>query len=283
MKRIVWLASYPRSGNTWLRVLLENLRAGGTQPVSINALSTAYASDRALFETCTGLEAADLSPAEIARLRPAAYRELARRAEADVLLKVHDAYRPGDDAPPLFPQEATRAVVYVIRNPLDVCLSWAAHQGQDVETAIAQLNDPSYALHRHRHRPGLHLDTVLRTWRAHVQSWMDAPLPLHVVRYEDLLAHTADTFEAVVRFLGWTDDRGRIEQAVRFSRFERLQAQERAASFREKPARPAPFFRRGQSGGWRTDLTARQVEQVVAAQHDVMARFGYLHDGAARR
>ena len=69
MKGIVWLASYPKSGNTWVRILLSNLLRGSDAPVSINALDpTPIASARHMFDDRLGIAASDLTPREIARL-----------------------------------------------------------------------------------------------------------------------------------------------------------------------------------------------------------------------
>ncbi|MEJ2083836.1 MAG: sulfotransferase, partial [Acidobacteriota bacterium] len=38
MTGIVWLASYPKSGNTWLRAFLMNFLDPGKRPVDINQL-----------------------------------------------------------------------------------------------------------------------------------------------------------------------------------------------------------------------------------------------------
>ena len=71
MNGIIWLASYPKSGNTWFRVFLTNLRGEEDGPAQINKLgSTPIASARGIFDDEAGIEASDLTPDEIDRLRP---------------------------------------------------------------------------------------------------------------------------------------------------------------------------------------------------------------------
>lgn len=66
MSGIVWLASYPKSGNTWLRVFLANSLRNAETPADINALETGHiASARNLFEELAGVEASDLTSAQI--------------------------------------------------------------------------------------------------------------------------------------------------------------------------------------------------------------------------
>src|ERR1035438_8198169 len=66
MSEIVWLASYPKSGNTWLRVFLSNFLRPNAVPADINELEFGVgAHDRALFDSALGVESADLTEEEI--------------------------------------------------------------------------------------------------------------------------------------------------------------------------------------------------------------------------
>jgi hypothetical protein len=278
MSGIVWLASFPKSGNTWFRVFLQNLLAAKESPADINRLGLPIVSARKRFEHAVGLEASDLKPDEIARLRPQATEIMARTAKEPLVLKIHDAYRPADGDPPIVSATATACTVYLVRNPLDVAISWAHHRGQSLDRAIDDLCNPRFQLGGSVKRISQQLPQIIRDWSSHARSWMAAPVRMHVVRYEDLLTHPVDTFEAAVRFIGWPFDRPQIERAERFSRFDVISAQERETPFREKSPRTNRFFRQGRSGMWQTLLTPAQVDRVVEAHADVMHRFGYLTD-----
>ena len=124
MGNIIWLASYPKSGNTWFRIFLTNLRGDNDQPADINDLDcTPIASARESFDDEVGIEASDLTPDEIDRLRPAVYETLAAHADEPLFMKVHDAYTLVDGASPLFPKTATRelfisfAIPWMWRSP----------------------------------------------------------------------------------------------------------------------------------------------------------------------
>ncbi len=82
MRNIIWLASYPKSGNTWFRVFLTNLLWGGGEPVEINKLMrTPVAGARDLFDETVGINASDLSHDEVDRFRPDLYRYLSDQAK----------------------------------------------------------------------------------------------------------------------------------------------------------------------------------------------------------
>ena len=115
----------------------------------------------------------------------------------------------------------------------------------------------------------------LGPWRDHVDSWLGAPFPVHLVRYEDMHDDPHATFAAVAAFLGLPSDRERVATAVEAAAFPRLQAQERAMGFIEKPIQAPAFFREGRVDGWRQVLTAEQATRIVAAHGAVMRRCNY--------
>jgi hypothetical protein len=82
-------------------------------------------------------------------------------------------------------------------------------------------------------------------------------------------------FTAVVAFLGLPCDRERITAAVDAASFARLQEQERATGFIEKPRRAAAFFREGTVDGWRRSLLPEQAAHIAAAHGNVMRRCNY--------
>ena len=72
-----------------------------------------------------------------------------------------------------------------------------------------------------------------------------------------------------------------IRRAVAFADFAELRRQEQDKGFRETRARPGGhFFRRGEAGGWRDELSAEQVARIEAAHAPMMRRLGYEPAGA---
>lgn len=282
---IYWLASYPKSGNTWMRILLTNYLRNAEQPADINHLDGGpIASARQTFDDNVGVEASDLTQDEIERYRPYVYETLSDAAQEPVFLKVHDAFTLTPEGIPLMSKRATAGVLYLLRNPLDVSVSFAHHSAQPVERAVENMNDPDFAFVDNPHRLHNQLRQRLLTWSHHVTSWVDEPgLRVLVVRYEDMRADPISGFTEVIRFCGLDTDPERIAKAVDFSRFERVKSQEEEHGFGEKMPRAESFFRKGVVGSWREGLSEEQAAQLVAQHGDVMRRFGYdadLHLGA---
>lgn len=282
-KGIWWLASYPKSGNTWTRAFLSNLLSEQDEAVDINALQTgAIASSREWVEDAIGHDISELSHDEVDALRPAAYRWLAANADTDYH-KIHDAYSYLPDGQALIPKDATRGAVIIIRNPLDVISSYANHCAIGIEKSLECICSPQHALGRSDRRQSNQLRQRLSTWSDHVESWLDADIPKCVVRYEDLKADPLRRFAEITRFLEIEKSDDEIAAAVERSRFENLRRQEDEGGFVEKTPKVKNFFRRGRVGGWREDLTPEQVARVVQVNHSGMKRLGYPIEECAQK
>ena len=285
--RIVWLASYPRSGNTWTRALLANLLSAADEPVSVNRIAAGAdldSYDREEFEEWTGASSGSCTDDEADLLRPAFHRARAARADArrpgeggrPLFGRVHDAFHRNRAGEWLFPDDATAGAVYVLRNPLDVAVSWAFFSGrEDFAHSIAMLNDCGACL---AGRGALQLRQRLLDWSGHVRSWTAVPFPVLVVRYEDMLADTVGQLRRIARFLRLEEagDESRLRCAVAFSSCARLRQGEEREGFSERRFGSSRFFfRSGRAGDWRRHLSAAQARSVVRAHAGTMAAFGY--------
>lgn len=275
---IVWLASYPRSGNTWLRAFLTNYLRDAGDCASINAL--AGGSDvirREVFDEHLGLSSSDLTPAEVLRLRPRLHMLVGAELPRPSFVKVHDACVRTGGGTLLFPPAVSLGAIYLVRNPLDVAVSSMHFWNWPAARSVAELCRPEAVLSQPA--GGLHpvLPQPLRSWSGHVESWLNqGELPVHAVRYEDMLADPGAAFGAILRFAGIEPDGARLGRAVEHSRFTRLRAQEERCGFAEKPPTARFFFRSGRAGTWRDTLSRGEVRLLIDAHGPLMERFGYL-------
>lgn len=279
MKGIFWLASYPKSGNTWLRVLLTNYLRNADQPADINELDiTGFGFDRETFDEWLGVESADLTRRQIKYYRPLVYERMASETSEPLFLKVHDVFEYNCEGRPIFSKQATAGAIYLIRNPLDVVVSYAHHQNKTVDEMIHFMNRNNAKL-AGSNKPGRQLPQKLTSWSNHVRSWTNEPgLRILVVRYEDMLDEPAKKFTAILRFAELEIDQKRVRKAVEFSSFQRLKAQESAHGFSEKQPTAKSFFRQGKSGSWRETLSEIQIRQLINDHRTMMRRFGYLDE-----
>lgn len=279
---IVWLASYPKSGNTWTRTFLHNLFGilrGESAEQDINAINefTTWDLSAKRYEPHIGKSILEATREEIAATRPKIQAEVAAETSGLALVKTHHALVM-DRGHPTLNFAVTSGAVYLVRNPLDVAVSFAHHMGAGIDDAIGQMG-----------AEGLETEVTEKTvyevygsWSEHVASWTLRPhRAVCVLRYEDLLDEPFGTFAKLTRHLLLQPTPEQMDEAIARSSFERLRAQEDANGFREKPESAERFFREGKAGQWRKALSRRQVRRIVEAHGEQMRRFGYLSDDIA--
>lgn len=301
MPGVLWLASYPKSGNTWVRAFIANYLVNAKSPVPINDLPEFVRGDgpKHYYEDVLGFPIGDsLSVKETQELRLILHEKFAHESQNTTIVKTHNAIAYLEDLPTINP-EATEGAVYVMRNPLDLAMSYAHHYGMRFDEAIEKLAWEQNSLGGTERQ----VFQFLGSWSEHVQSWTQAPgLKLYLMRYEDMLLKPSETFAGLVKFLDLPEDPARCEMAIKFSSFDSLASQEKAEGFVEAvPAKEHAaflgkkvveipqtatfhgekrirFFRQGKLGAWRDQLTSEQVERITSDHREVMERHGYLDE-----
>jgi hypothetical protein len=277
MGNVVWLASYPKSGNTWLRAFLANLIANRPTPVPLAELSNygRLEADPELYSRIAGRPSTQLDFDQLCRLRPQVHAAIAAAAPRTVFVKTHSMAGVHDGVPLLTPQVSAGAIC-VVRNPLDVAISMSHHFGIGIDAAIDYLGDDNAATGN----DDLFVSEFLGSWSTHAKSWADIESPrILVLRYEDLLDKPAKGFGKVARLVGLDADRGRVERAIRNASFQNLAGMERRDGFVEVPIKGKHFFRAGRANQWRDVLSREQVTHIIARHREQMTRFRYVPAG----
>jgi aryl sulfotransferase len=276
---IYWLASYPKSGNTWFRIVLANLLKESDEPVDLNDIHTGMiASCRSWMEDALGVDTGDLSHDELDVLRPQVYRWYSEQIDSPKYHKIHDACSV-ENKTPLVPAEGCLGALYFIRNPLDVAISFANHSACTIDEAIQMMGNPQFALCNSKRRQVSQLRQWLLSWSMHVNSWAQAK-DIHrlVIRYEDMKATPHETFSKALHFLQIHPSETDLERALANAHIDKLQQQEEESGFCEKPFNVTRFFRKGIVGDWENTLTEAQIAQIIADHGSVMQTYGYLDD-----
>ena len=279
MAGIIWLASYPKSGNTWLRLFLANYFAAN-RPLDLNTAISLGVGDSGveLFRTA-GLGSSDPVPKLVEPLRPVVHRHLAQRNGKGVtFVKTHNACIHVAGAPLITP-EATAGAILIVRNPFDVAVSFAHHSGMPIDRAVEALATDTFYVPA----DARYVDQYPTSWRRFQASWIDAAgLKPLVLRYEDMVRSARDAFGLVLSFLHVPRDDARLAESIRATDFTALAKQEKSKGFVEgDPEGKLPFFREGRVGAWRDVLTSEQVEYLRKACLTELVRLGYAGaDGA---
>jgi hypothetical protein len=248
------------------------------EPVHFNQLhSTPISSGRTLFDENAGVSSSDLSLEEIENLRPEIYREIARNSNDILFQKVHDAWKTNSAGNSIFPDDVTKAVIYFIRNPLDIAVSFAHHSSSTLEKTVKKMNDPDNAFCEKPGKLYNQLRQDLLNWSGHVGSWInDSGLPVVVLRYEDMLEDPYREFKKALDFIGLEFPENKIRCAIENSEFNKLKELEGKEGFNEKPIKMGLFFREGRSGTHRNHLDDNLVKEIISVHGKVMREYGYL-------
>lgn len=278
LKRIIWLASYPKSGNTFFRIFLDNILDSSDTFRSINQLSrTIGASSRTLIDNFSGVSSANLTEAEIEELRPKVYRSLVEQSDDLLFLKVHDAWKKTPSGKPIFPADVTKGVIYIVRNPLDIAVSFSYHSSRDIDATIQSINSKEYAFCKNPKKLNNQVKQSLSDWSGHIKSWLDeSGLPAFVIKYEDMLNYPDSSFRKALSFLDIHVEEDVFQKAINASKFNVLKNTEEKEGFIEKPIKMKSFFREGKSGSWKNIVNDYQLNELVDNHHIQMKRFGYI-------
>ena len=275
-KNIIWLASYPKSGNTWFRAIIAYLYRKGTFDINQLDISPIYSS-RIFIEKETGIDTTELTSEEADELRISLFDK--PYGTFPTFFKIHDALTFFPDDRPIIPLDKTFATVYFIRNPLDVAVSFAFHSAKTFEKTIENMNNSKFTIAASSKKYNNQLRQLLLSWSEHVKSWTEqSVIPVHTVRYEDMKTDTLQTFKKAIDFIGLEKTELQIKQAIEKSDFAILSQQEKECGFKEKMIKSKSFFRKGEIGDWRNYLDEKMKNEIIKNHNTIMKQFGYLDD-----
>lgn len=279
-KNIIWLASYPKSGNTWFRSFVTAIKNGGE--VDINDLKTeGIFSNKITFEDHLDIDADDFWASQIDQFKRLSINYQSSISEEKMFIKIHDLYSFSEfDSMPIVPSESTLAAIYFVRNPLDVSISMANHNGQTIDQVIdLVMTNPKARISKNKNYLQNQFPQWIGTWNNHVESWKHInSFPVYFVRYEDMKQYPLVTFSKILQNVGYTASEEEIKSAIDTTRFENLKSQELEFGFRERPKSTKSFFNKGEMGQWKNQLSQEQIKKIKQCNEPMMREFGYWED-----
>ncbi len=275
-KKIIWLASYPKSGNTWVRIFLANYLNTSNTAISINNINSAIiSSSRQLFDKSSAVLSSNLTHDEIDNLRPKFYEELSDEINHVQFIKTHDAHTYNTNHKPIFPQSATFGVIHIVRNPADVAVSFANHLNTTYSKSIKNLNNPNYQLSAKTKGLNKQLRQILLDWSMHYESWKTSGHNYLLVRYEDMIQQPEHEFKRIVEFSGLKYQHKKLLKAIENSSFHKLKEEENNSTFRERPMKSKIFFRKGQVDNWKNELSIEQIKTLAQKHTKIIKELKY--------
>lgn len=252
---ITWLASYPKSGNTWLRFLLYAYLFGDIR-----------------------------TSGDINRKIPGIHRQPTAKPDEGESLFIKTHFLLGERHPHL---PLTERAVYIKRHPKDILLSGLNYHRMTGALPENQTDEQYARIFIARGADPIWIAHGFGTWDQHLTSWTTTDrFPVHVTTYERLKSDAAGELAQVLRFIGHEPDDARIEAAVKAAHFDQL----RALEIREKTSgeqdklfpgvvkrtkAPRFFMNKGRSGQSLDSIAPGLDALFERGFADAMRRHGY--------
>jgi hypothetical protein len=285
-----FVVSYPKSGNTWIRLAATAYTIPDVEPSELVAFDDQnsrvsrvmrFTDQRQYYyRSVSPIQIEDASlPVEV-RLRPAAMLVLEREvsiATADIppLVKSHHFYGEVNDIP-LWHSDWADRVVNPVRDPREICCSYSEHLGKTYEETADFMARVGARTTGEEDLD--HVHHFFSSWSNHVRGWLEADdIPVCTVRYEDLHAQPAQTFYEVFDFLDFPNlSEERVQRAVENTRFDKIKEAEKEQGFVEQSDDQDHFFRSGKTDGWKEELPTEVARKIEEDHGEMMEKLGYL-------
>lgn len=278
---IIWISSYPKSGNTWVRMFQKALHTDPETGFDLHYLpnSVGICNCKNMYRSVGAPTENFRTLGDVMQSRVPFQRQLSKaHAGRAVYMKTHAINAPLDGIEMFDPSLAALAVV-IVRNPFDVVASHFSHFGGDREQLIAEINLPNRCIDLGKKDV---LPVMVGSWRLNVLSWIHRnPMPKVILRYEDLHGDDGTLWNSIARDIFCADDPKQIEYAIRATQFGALQQLESETGFREKHKNSDRFFARGEVGYGYDELNRAERDRIWEPAAPLAERLGYSLEGGA--
>ena len=272
---VIWIVSYPKSGNTWMRSLLREyfLMSTGDEPFESNDTVPYY------YHTVSPRPLESLGSHELAQIRPAAMMHMlalhkSRIKSAPCILVKSHMLSAEFHGIPLFSPLWMNKAIYIHRDPRDILPSYADHMGHDHARTVEIMNNPTAEIGVPPAVP-----SVTSSWSNHVMSWVDNErVNTCVTSYEKMHEDPWAVLEGVLKFCGVEPNMDVFDDVIEASKFSKMQALETKQGFCEKTKHQEKFFRRGIVGSHKDEVVEFHIKQIEHDHKGMMVSLGYLNE-----
>ncbi len=267
MKNIVWIASYPKSGNTWIRSIIA---LGIFGKLDLNKLGLQIASFSNCIKNIIEINKKLTQKGDIRNFWDEAQKKICHNLNKNkVFLKTHNLAARYDTIN--FPNESySHKAIYVIRDPRDVSISYSHHFNVSLNEAIhSLLNEGRFLLNDEDYSK----NEFLSSWGNHVNSWKLCKFPVLFIKYEDLISNPKEICSKIFNFLKISPIIS-IDKILSETNFDNLSKLEKKEGFIEATDK-SPFFRQGRSEIWKNEKP-HIFKPLVDKFEDTMKLFKYI-------
>ena len=276
---IIWLASYPKSGNTWVRIFLNSLLYTSSNESNINNLSIGQFPNKKHFKHITK-NMDDINEFSKHCINA---QSIINLSNDTIFLKTHHAYwRNGDYK--FTDTQTTLGVIYIVRDPRNVITSLKNHYNfESYDDALKFLLNDKNIIGVKNSRSEVDLPHIISSWKNHFNSWKKMNKNYLLIKYENLINFPELEFEKITNYLESLINRKfektKILDAIKKCSFDNLKKIEEENGFIEAPVsndRPISFFNMGPKNNWRRLIDNKISKKIEEEFKQEMLELDYL-------
>ena len=279
---IIWIASYPKSGNTWLRSIISALVYSKDGIFTFDKLSKIDQFPEKKFFKDLVKNFRDFD--EIKKNWIAAQDKI-NLDEKIKFFKTHQGnFKIGNDH--FTNNQNTQAVIYIVRDPRNLVTSISNHYSLSLNEACNFLTSPELMGNGkswEEKKDGIF--NFLGKWNEHYKSWTNNTKNLLLLRYEDLINEPKKELEKIIFFLNkyinFDTNDIKIDNILESTNFKNLKKMEQEGSFTENVIKKETgsnvnFFNLGPKNIWQNSLDKKIIKKIEDDFKDEMKEIGYL-------
>ena len=275
---IIWCASYPKSGNTWVRAIITSLLYSQDGIFNFNMLKNVDLFPKRFYFKEFIDDYSDLN-------KISCYWITAQeKINSDGKLKIFKTHNgnynfSGND---FTNKKNTAGVIYIVRDPRNIITSIANHYQLNLQQSADFLFDEKRYLFNKNDPNDLaeeNIITQLGSWKANYNSWKTASNSL-IIRYEDLLLNTKSEINKLSMFMQkftkFNINDEKIQNILKTTSFEILKKNEEREGFEEAANSDIKFFNLGPKNNWKNLLNKDLINIVEKQFSKEMKELGYI-------
>ena len=280
---IIWLASYPKSGNTLLRSIL------GTYFFSNDGVfDFQYTYKIGQFPVLDYFKRAGVditNDEEIFRNYLKAQDLFNKENKSVKFFKTHSAFFDRDTDQAKFSNLTnTLGAIYIVRDPRNIVSSFAHHYQLSIDDATDQICNKKLA----SNKTDIHPETFMSSWKLNYLSWKSLGKKVLIIKYEDLTGEKKKkTLLKIFDFfktLGMSQKSfniAKLNKVIKSTEFNKMKELEKKRGFREatidgKTGKSIPFFNKGPKNKWQEVLDEKNQKKIEENFKNEMAELGYI-------